>query len=180
MAFHTEEGPVMPVKVHHPIPPSLITNRSTLQLRASLPEEPSLQEALNLPSRDVSDRLVQSFFSTFHPAYPVIDRRSFSALYDQGQVSALVLHAIYMVALTCGSEQLVALAGYDDRTTARTTHYLRAKKIYDVDHETNDANVAAALHLLSFWWLGPDDRKDSWYWQGCSVTLAQSLGAHRS
>uniref|UniRef100_A0A0D2Y6K0 Zn(2)-C6 fungal-type domain-containing protein n=1 Tax=Fusarium oxysporum (strain Fo5176) TaxID=660025 RepID=A0A0D2Y6K0_FUSOF len=54
------------------------------------------------------------------------------------------------------------------------------KTLYDAGHEKDATHLTAALHLLSFWWLGPSDQKDSWYWHGCAVTLAQSLGMHRS
>lgn len=143
-------------------------------------ENPSLQDALVMPSEHVSVQLIRSFLQNFHPANPVIDRQAFTNLYRQGQASPLVLHTIYMVAFTCGDEDLVRVAGYGDRTAAREAHYLRAKALYDADYELDDTNLAAALHLLSFWWQGPDDQKDSWYWQGCAVTLAQSLGMHRS
>lgn len=143
-------------------------------------ENPSVQDALVMPSEHVSVQLIRNFFQNFHPANPVIDRQAFTSLYRQGQASPMVLHTIYMVAFTCGDEDLVQIAGYSDRTAARKAHYLRAKALYDADYELDDTNLAAALHLLSFWWQGPDDQKDSWYWQGCAVTLAQSLGMHRS
>lgn len=146
----------------------------------TLSENPSLKDALVMPSEHVSDQLIQSFFQNFHPSNPVIDRKAFTDLYRQGQASPLVLHTIYMVAFTCGDEDLVRIAEYRDRTAARKAHYLRAKALYDADYELDDTNLAAALHLLSFWWEGPDDQKDSWYWQGCAVTLGQSLGMHRS
>ncbi|RTE74701.1 hypothetical protein BHE90_010844 [Fusarium euwallaceae] len=133
-----------------------------------------------MPEQDVSDQLIRSFFANFHPAYPVIDRLSFIRLYQQGHASPVLLHAIYMTALTCGPESLVQLSGHSGRTSARKAHYLRAKTLYEAGHEKDATSLAAALHLLSFWWLGPSDQKDSWYWQGCAVTLLQSLGMHRS
>lgn len=179
MVCDTKEGDTQPVKVHHPIPVSLV-DLAASKPWASVGEQVSLETAVSLPGRDISDQLVYSFFENFHPAYPVFDRASFARVYGQGQASAFVLHAIYMVALTVGPDRLVQAAGYKDRTTARRTHYLRAKTLYDADYDPDRANVAAALQLLSFWWLGPDDQKDSWYWHGCAVTLVQSLGMHRS
>ncbi|KAH8898014.1 hypothetical protein GQ53DRAFT_712535 [Thozetella sp. PMI_491] len=179
MACHDGNGGVEPVKIHYPIPASL-ADGSTSRLRISPVEQVSIQDALTMPARDVSDQLVRAFFETFHAANPVIDRNTFEHLYEQGQASPLVLHTIYMVALTSGPDRLVRVAGYSDRTAARKAHYLRAKALYDADYEADPINIAAALHLLSFWWFGPDDQKDSWYWQGCAVTLVQSLGIHRS
>ncbi|KAH7007779.1 fungal-specific transcription factor domain-containing protein [Ilyonectria destructans] len=176
MVQYANESDLGPFKLD----PRTFVDQSIPTSESRISEHVSLQAALVMPSRDVSDQLIRSFFENFHPAYPVIDKHLFASLYRQGKASPLILHAIYMVALTCGPEDLVQAAGYTDRTTARKAHYLRAKTLYDYDYETDDTNVAAALHLLSFWWLGPDDQKDSWYWQGCSVTLVQSLGMHRS
>ncbi|KAF5604000.1 hypothetical protein FPCIR_1061 [Fusarium pseudocircinatum] len=154
--------------------------------KVSLPLEPDLggplplREALLMPESRISDQLIISFFTNFHPAYPVIDRLSFIDLYKQGHASPLLLHAIYMTAFTCGPESLFEAAGYSDRTSARKAHYVRARTLYEAGHEKDVTHLLAALHLLSFWWLGPSDQKDSWYWQGCAVTLAQSLGMHRS
>ncbi|KAL7769987.1 hypothetical protein ACKLNR_001371 [Fusarium oxysporum f. sp. zingiberi] len=165
-----------------------INNQASIPLvdKVSLQPEPdlggplSVQDALIMPDPRISDQLIVSFFTNFHPAYPVVDRRSFIGLYKQGHASPLLLHAIYMTALTCGPESLFQLAGYSDRTSARKAHYLCAKTLYEAGHEKDATYLTAALHLLSFWWLGPNDQKDSWYWQGCAVTLAQSLGMHRS
>ncbi|KAL6405319.1 hypothetical protein AUP68_11071 [Ilyonectria robusta] len=170
------ESDLGPFKVH----PRAFVDQSIPASKSRISEQMSLQAALVMPSRHVSDQLIQSFFENFHPAYPVIDRKLFASLYRQGKACPLILHAIYMVALTCGPEDLVQAAGYADRATVRKTHYLRAKTLYDYEYETDDTNVAAVLHLLSFWWLESEDQKDAWYWQGCSVTLVQSLGMHRS
>jgi len=175
MARHAKDRELGHLHANNTDHPSL-----SLPLKSDLGDPVSLQDALVVPERRVSDQLVRSFFKHFHPAYPVIDRLSFTTLYKQGRASPLLLHAIYMVALTCGPESLVQLAGYSDRTEARKAHYVRVKVLYDADNETDETILAGALHLLSFWWLGPNDQKDSWYWQGCAVTLAQSLGMHRS
>ncbi|KAH7140346.1 fungal-specific transcription factor domain-containing protein [Dactylonectria estremocensis] len=157
-----------------------LTDKVHLPSNTELHQSVSLQDALAMPERHVSDQLIRSFFEHFHPAYPVVDRLSFITLYKQDRASPILLHTMYLMALTCGPESLVRIAGYDDRTTARKAHYLRAKALYDADHETDATCLAAALHLLGFWWLGPNDQKDSWYWHGCAVTLAQSIGMHRS
>ncbi|KAJ3548174.1 hypothetical protein NM208_g1137 [Fusarium decemcellulare] len=159
---------------------SPLVDKVSLQPEPDLGQPLSLQDALVMPDRRVSDQLIWSFFANFHPAYPVIDRLSFIDAYGQSRASPMLLHAIYMTAFTCGPESLVRSAGYSDRTSARKAHYLRAKTLYDAGHERDATYLAAALHLLSFWWLGPSDQKDSWYWQGCAVTFAQSLGMHRT
>ncbi|KAF5020743.1 hypothetical protein F66182_7245 [Fusarium sp. NRRL 66182] len=167
-----------PVKVHYPIPAS-IADRAVTSTRPQI-EPLSVQEALMMPSKEISDRLIYSFFELLYPAHPVVDRRSFLESYKQGKASPLLLHTIYLVTFIPCDESLIYAAGFGDRIAARKYHYLRAKTLYDVDHETDRNSIAAALFLLGFWWNGPDDQKDTWYWLGCATTYAQSLGMHRS
>ncbi|OBS26278.1 hypothetical protein FPOA_00218 [Fusarium poae] len=167
-----------PVKVHYPIPASIV-ERAVAPSR--LQTEPlRLQDALTLPSREISDRLVHLFFDIVHPPWPVVDRTSFLQLYRTGRASPLLLHAMFLVTFIFCDEDLIRDAGLGDRVAARKYHYLRAKTLYDVDHETDGDILAASLHLLGFWWNGPDDQKDAWFWSGCATSYAQSLGLHRS
>jgi len=87
---------------------------------------------------------------------------------------------MFVVTYIFCEEDLIKDAGFSDRVAARKHHYLRAKTLYDVDHEPDRDLLAASLHLLGFWWNGPDDQKDTWFWLGCATSYAQSLGLHRS
>uniref|UniRef100_A0A8H7NQ61 Zn(2)-C6 fungal-type domain-containing protein n=2 Tax=Bionectria ochroleuca TaxID=29856 RepID=A0A8H7NQ61_BIOOC len=156
-----------------------LVEKVNLQPSIHLHQQMSVEDALVLPDGPISDQMIQFFFEYFHPAYPVIDRSAFISMYRQGKASTLLLHSIFMAALTCGPESLVRLAGYTDRATAKKAHFQRAKRLYEVGHETDATSVAAALHLLSFWWSEPHEQ-ESWIWAGCSVALAQSLGMHRA
>ncbi|KAI1023638.1 hypothetical protein LB503_000141 [Fusarium chuoi] len=167
-----------PVKVHYPIPAS-IADRAIIPTRPQV-EPLSVRDALAMPPKEISDRLVYTFFEIIHPPYPVIDRRAFSELYRQGKASPMLLHAMFLVTFILCDESLIQAAGFSDRTAARKHHYLRAKTLYDVDHETDRNVLTAAIFLLGFWWNGPDDQKDSWFWLGCATSCAQSLGMYRS
>ncbi|TDZ33276.1 Cutinase transcription factor 1 alpha [Colletotrichum spinosum] len=59
-----------------------------------------------------------------------------------------------MLGFTVGGDGLIQEAGFIDRATARRTHYLRAKALYDADYDNDRLNIAAALLLLGFWWAG--------------------------
>ncbi|KAL6363042.1 hypothetical protein LRP88_02443 [Fusarium phalaenopsidis] len=133
-----------------------------------------------MPPRNIADRLISAFFNIMHPAFPVLNRRVFIEQYKLGQASPLLLQAVFLIAVTLCDDNLIQDAGFADRATARKTYYIRAKTLYDVDHETDRSNIASALSLMGFWWNGPDDQKDSWYWLGCATTFAQSINMHRS
>ncbi|UPL01149.1 hypothetical protein LCI18_012083 [Fusarium solani-melongenae] len=171
-------GVAEPVKVHYPIPAS-IADRAVLPNRPQV-EVTSLQDALIMPPRGIADRLVSAFFNIMHPAFPVLNRRVFIEQYKLGQASPLLLQAVFLIAVTLCDDNLIQDAGFTDRATARKTYYVRAKALYDVDHEMDRSNIASALSLMGFWWNGPDDQKDSWYWLGCATTFAQSINMHRS
>ncbi|RJE26775.1 hypothetical protein PHISCL_00907 [Aspergillus sclerotialis] len=179
VVYSPKGGLTEPLKVHFPIPAS-IADRPAPNNGPCTEEPVSLREAFIMPAREVSDALIRAFFDVIHPAFPVFDRRNFTRLYHQGHASPLVLQAIFLLGFTIGGEDLVEAAGYSDRATARKTHYLRAKALYDADYETDRMNLVAVLLLLGFWWGSPEDQKDTCYWIGCATTVAQSLGMHRS
>ncbi|KAJ5183424.1 hypothetical protein N7492_001040 [Penicillium capsulatum] len=179
LSYRHERGLTEPLKIHHPIPAS-IAERPGLDSVGLLEAPLSLQEALTLPPRDIVDQLICTFFTKIHPAYPVLDRERFTTSYLSGHVSILVLQTIILLGFTIGTDELIRAAGFNDRATARKTHYLRAKALYDADYETDRLSLAAVLLLLGFWWAGPEDQKDTCYWVACAVTHAQSLGLHLS
>ncbi|KAB8255475.1 fungal-specific transcription factor domain-containing protein [Aspergillus pseudonomiae] len=179
VVYSPNDGSTEPLKVHYPIPAS-IADRPDTNHAPRLEEPVSLQEAFIMPPRNVADQLIQAFFRKLHPAFPVFDRQRFTRLYHQGQASPLVLQTIFFLGFTVGSEELVHTAGYSERATARKTHYLRAKALYDADYENDRMNLVAVLLLFGFWWAGPEDQKDPCHWIGCAIALAQSLGMHRT
>ncbi|KAL6229262.1 hypothetical protein BDW75DRAFT_249973 [Aspergillus navahoensis] len=177
--YKPREGSTEPLKVHYPIPASIAAQTASSP-GLCIAEPVSLREALTMPACHIAHLLIRAFFELVHPAFPVIDRENFTRLYPQGQVSPLVLQAIFLVGFTVCSESLIREAGYSDRAIARKTHYLRAKMLYDADYEKDPLSVVAALLLFGFWWSGPEDQKDYSYWVGCATILALSFGIHRS
>lgn len=173
------------LQLHHPIPHT-VPEYAQDGAEAFRDTDPAIRASLNLygafelPPRAASDELVRLYFQLVHPAYPVFDRTEFIALYRQNKMSLLALHTIYFLALTVCSEATITAAGFADRLTARRAVYLRAKALYDTGYEKNKITVVAVLFLFGFWWEGPEDQKDSWHWLSAAVSLAQTLGMHRS
>jgi hypothetical protein len=173
------------LKLHYPIPNNVAEHaqNSVEGLKHSDPATLAylnMHGAFTLPPQDVSDELVYIFFNCVHPAFPVLDRQDFCALYRHGRSSVLVQQTIYFLASIVCSEASLKRAGFLDRYSARRAFYLRAKALYDMDCEKNKERLAAVLFLLGFWWEGPEDQKDTWHWLGAAIGLAQTLGMHRS
>jgi hypothetical protein len=184
-SIYNNSGHGTSVKRHYPIPTNVSEHaRDAAEgLKHSDPATISYLEmrgSFSLPPQDVRNELIRVFFTSFHPAYPVLDRQAFSALYREERESFLVLQTIFFLAFTSCSDDLVERAGYPNRLTARRTCYLRAKALYDMDYEKDKVQLTAVLFLLGFWWEGPEDQKDTWHWLGSAIGLAQTLGMHRS
>nr|XP_036587431.1 uncharacterized protein CTRU02_02347 [Colletotrichum truncatum]KAF6798373.1 hypothetical protein CTRU02_02347 [Colletotrichum truncatum] len=175
-----KDGVTEPLRVHYPIPASIVDQSATAFGSKAAGEPISLQEALKTPAPEVSDQLVRAFFEIIHVAYPVFDRQKFTHSYLHGQVSPLVLQTIFFLGFTVVGESTIQASGFSDRAAARRTYYRHAKALYDADYGTDIMNVVAVLLLFGFWWAGHDEQKDTCHWVGCATTFAQSLGMHRS
>lgn len=151
-------------------------------------ENPSLAQAILLQERGIYRALPQEhtaeflkfYFKWFHPAFPIIDKDQFTGQVENGESSLLILNAALMIAVTICPEADLVAAGLPDRYAAREIFYRQAKLLYDEDADVDKINIVVGTFLLSFWWGGPDESKDSWHWLGISVSQAQSLGMHRS
>lgn len=103
-----------------------------------------------MPDQHIAAQLIQPFFNKIHPAYPVFDRERFSRLYLNGQMSPLVLQAIFLLGFTVGTDELAHASGFRDRATARKTCYLRAKALYDADYESDHITLWPSCCFLDF------------------------------
>jgi hypothetical protein len=133
-----------------------------------------------LPSKEISDELVNNFQKYSLPAFPIFLWEEFMAKYNSGSISPLILNAVYMVATFHCPESVLRNAAFPSRYLAGLTFYRRAKALYDANCETDGIIIVQSTLLLSNWWGGPMEQKDTWYWLGVTSGLAQSLGMHRS
>ncbi len=132
------------------------------------------------PPDEALERLLVAYLEHFHPAFPVIERTDFSSARQAQRQSHLVLNAVLMIAVTLCDSETLKILGCDDRHVARTTFFKQARALYDADAEPHKINNICGVFLMSFWWGGPNDQKDSWHWLGIAIGLAQSLGLHRT
>ncbi|KIX10170.1 uncharacterized protein Z518_01251 [Rhinocladiella mackenziei CBS 650.93] len=180
----TESDSSSPATLQVPLPPSVGDKPENLGYETRLdPEEIeilNIRGAFILPEKEVSDRLIQTFFECVYPAFPIFDREEFAQLYESGQQSLLILNSIYAMASTLCEDDVIAKAGFESRNVARKVFLKRAKALYDADHETNKICLVQAVFLLSFLWNGSTDEKDMAYWLSIAIGNAQGKGMHRS
>ncbi|RVX71097.1 hypothetical protein B0A52_03463 [Exophiala mesophila] len=173
------DGRLPIVRLHHPVP-AKVPEFPISHLNQDDIERLRAVGALDLPEKEIRDELIRNFFQYIYPGFPVLDRIGFAEQYQKGQSSLLLLQTLFFLATTVCDESLLARAGLPDRLHARQTFYKRAKALYDADYEQDQVTLTSVLFLLSFWWAYPEDQKDSWFWLGAAISLAQSLGLHRT
>ncbi len=168
-----------------------------------------LQGAFDLPSSRVCLELFKTYFEHVSPHYPIIDRVLFLFQYaiPRSPPSWLLLQAVLFMVSSFGSvsfgylkngstinllttnsqqaaghceEALLKEAGFKSRYDARLTLFRRTKALYDADHEEDKVTIIQAVFLMSFWWATPVDSKDTWHWLGIAISLALTIGMHRS
>lgn len=131
------------------------------------------------PAAAASDAILHSYFTWFHPCFPVVDRAVISAAYAARSVSPLLLNAMLFIGSTYADVQLLVEAGFGDRHAAKSRFYHRAKLLYDAGWEDDKIVVLQALFMISFWRAGPLNEKDTRHWLGAAIGLAQARGLHR-
>jgi hypothetical protein len=70
--------------------------------------------------------------------------------------------------------------GFASRKSARKSFFVKARLLYDFDHEQDRMLLVQALLLMSYWYETPDDQKDTWHWMGVAISLSHTIGLHRN
>lgn len=144
--------------------------RETLQKRGIYYELPAIQKR----------NFLDLYFEWFNPAFPVLDHADFLWQSEAGELSLLVENVVLMIAVTICTAEDLAATNLPNRYAAREVFYQQARLLFDSDLDVDKLDLIIGALLLSFWWGGPDEQKDTWYWIGIATSLAQSLGMHRS
>jgi hypothetical protein len=157
---------------------------------------------LDLPPSHVMAALIEAYFRIFHPFFPVVDKsqflRSIRILehaagvepsthhnlnpstpglgHDQVNSSLLLLQAVLFIAVGVAPSQVVAAAGFQSRKQARHAYYLKARRLYDMDHEQDPTAAIQALLLISQYYPSITERKHTWH---CKLSPWLEIGIAR-
>ncbi|KAK6379359.1 hypothetical protein LTS17_006277 [Exophiala oligosperma] len=148
-----------------------------------LPEDIAYLEAkgaFTFPNPDILDRLITTFLSRVYPLYPIVSRQEFLRQYETDDVPAMLLHMVCSIAATFCDLSLIHRAGFDNRLEARHAYYSKAKVLFEIGYETDKIVQLQSAVLMTFWGGGPIHHWNYFSWTGTAVTIAESLGIHRS
>jgi transcriptional regulatory protein AMDR len=158
---------------HHP------TNRIARQLTAHEPDRLPA-EALQLPEKQLVDRLLQAYFRNLNTGFPVVDELRFMAQYDardpSNPPSLLLLQSI----LVAGAH--IYYNDKAEREAMKALFFRRAKMLVDARFERNRDVVVQSALLLTWHSDGhgaEDVAANAYFWIHHVATIALGLGMHR-
>jgi hypothetical protein len=131
------------------------------------------------PAAHIQEVILHSYFTWFHPCFPIVDRVEISRSYVSKTISPLLLQAMLFIGASQTDEDNLHRLGVDSQHKAKCIFYNHAKDLYHADWETNKIIVIQALFLMSFYRAGPYNEKDTRHWLGLAICLAQTKGFHR-
>jgi hypothetical protein len=139
--------------------------------------------ALTIPEDELRDELLKVYVHVVYPFMPAVDLGDLLTPIIRGDgnnpVSLLLFQAVMFIGVAFVNMDHLRRAGFQSRQKARKTFFSRVRFLHSLECEQDRFTQLQALLLMTYWYDGPDDEKDTWYWSGLSLSLAQVLGLHR-
>lgn len=173
-------------RLHHPGPPLECNAESTSERAhpSHLLEEDMIclrrKKAFDYPARATYDSFMTTFLDVFFPLYPIVNREEFVAQYTKEQLPWLLVQSCCFIGATFCPISVLHKAGFAGRRQARFTFYRKAKALFDTGYESNKIVILQSVIMMSFWGGGPNSFWNFTSWISTGVTLAETLGIHRS
>ncbi|KAB8234160.1 Zn(II)2Cys6 transcription factor [Aspergillus alliaceus] len=180
-----EKGPsnvMRKTRLHYPIPERLDANSTrddALRVhKTKIGEQLNADGAFSYPPKETCEILLSAYFTWFHPCFPILDRSAVNQSYTRGDISRLLLQSMLFIGVSLCTDEDFARTEFSVRYQAKFHFYSKAKAIYDADWESNKTTKLQSLFLLSSWRGGPSEERDTRFWLGVAISLAQKRGMH--
>lgn len=138
------------------------------------------KQAFQAPPDEILDVLIAVFMERVYPLYPVINPHEFLLHHKSRTLPWILLHSVCFAAATFCPLRLLHRAGYDDRKQARSHFYGKTKALFDIGYEASKIVTLQVSILLSFWGGSPNNHWNFYTWLSTGVTVAETIGCHRS
>lgn len=175
-------------QLHHPGPPYTVNEEvvepQSLQHPPYMrPEDIAYLEAkraFELPDKATLEILVGVFLDRVFPLYPIVIRQEFLEQHRSRRMPWLLIHASCFMAATFCPLAALYRCGFQGRRQARWAFYGKAKALFDIGYEENKIVLLQASIMMTFWGGGPNNYWNFYSWISAGVTIAETLGCHRS
>lgn len=138
------------------------------------------KEAFTAPPDAVLDVLIAVFMERVFPLYPIINPQEFLSYHRSRKLPWILLHSVCFLAATFCPLRILHQAGFNERRQARAKFYSKAKALFDIGYESSKIITLQVAILLSFWGGSPNNHWNFYTWISTGVTIAETIGCHRS
>lgn len=139
--------------------------------------------AFTLPEPEIRDEILRSYVSTVHPFMPILDLgvflRAVTSNTNSEQINLLLFQAVMFAGLSALDPQVVQRMGFKSTKQARQVFFSRVRFLHDLDIEIDGTSMLQALLLMSLWYGGRNEIRNTWYYTGLALSLAQNMGLQR-
>jgi hypothetical protein len=132
-----------------------------------------------MPPKDLSEHLLDLYFSNFYVLLPIVHKKSFMQSWNKNQVPHLLLNAIYAVASRVSSDPRVR-ADLSKPETAGDVFFERARLLLDLEWDSFKLYTVQSLLLMSSHQNGALKTTRGWLYSGMAIRMSQNLGLHRN
>ncbi|KAH7070337.1 fungal-specific transcription factor domain-containing protein [Paraphoma chrysanthemicola] len=136
-----------------------------------------------LPPKLVQDELLDAYFLYIHPFLPVLNEEKLRNDYTSGlQATGLLLYRAIMFAATSYLKQSsVVMCGFSSVIEAQTTHFERARLLFDFNVEAVKINRLQTLLMFSYWVPTIDIQyaRGNNYWLSGALAIAKDLNLNK-
>jgi hypothetical protein len=142
-------------------------------------------DPFELPPDDLSQHLLDLYFTTFYPWLPLIHKDAFlTKMTNNNDESnrrppSLLLNAIYAVASRVSNDLRVRTIP-DQADTAGDLFFERARLLLDLEWDNFNVYTVQSLLLMSSHQNGALRTVRGWIYSGMAFRMAQNLGLHRN
>lgn len=179
-------------KLHHPAPPypGSMPHSTDKDISSSHnhPAHVPTQEleylqakgAFDYPNKAQWDEFMTVFLDRVFPIYPIFNLNELVQQYRNDMLPPMLIHSICFLAATFCPIIILHRAGWTSRREARFSYYQKAKALFDAQYEVNKLVILQTVVMMSFWGGGPNNYWNFYGWLNIGVTIAETLGLHRS
>ncbi|ORZ15693.1 fungal-specific transcription factor domain-domain-containing protein, partial [Absidia repens] len=165
--------------------PPMIRGRSPSASLSYFSSTPSIRSAnidpYELPSPQLSTKLVRLYLEHFYPVLPMFYKRQLSSSLDDPAepISPLLLNAIYAVASRI-CDDVETRSDPASQETSGEIFFERAKCLLDSHYDIPRISTVQALLLLSIHQQGTMKSARAWLYSGMAFRMALDLGLNRN
>ncbi|KAI8986988.1 fungal-specific transcription factor domain-containing protein [Pilobolus umbonatus] len=143
---------------------------------------PFVVDPFELPPKDLSDHLLDLYFSYFYPLLPLLHKKTFMESINndtRDQPPPILLNAIYAVASRV-SPDIRVRAIPSKPETAGDVFFERARLLLDLEWDSFRVYTVQSLLLMSSHQNGALKTTRGWLYSGMAIRMSQNLGLHRN